>query len=250
MRPSVIVSILGAFLPILLCSTCPTIDPPRPDRLSSPIFTHSEITAGQFDNEYHEMIHLQWVQDSTDTIPVISYQIILKFDIDSFPANITNIPADVNELFDPTYKFIDTDNRKEDRIIFYRIFAIDSIDDGRPGDTSVTCTVSLASLVDLLVPSADTIPNQPVNFKWQVPSIFNPIKSYVVLWLSDSTLWVSDTIKDYTGGGVPPYERNLPQSHLPLFSGEYFWGAFLIVQGGSITGDDASSAAIRNFYVK
>ena len=250
MRPSVIVSILGALLPVLLCSTCPTIDPPRPDRLSSPLFTHFEIVAGQFDNEYHEMIHLQWVPDSTDTIPITSYHIIRKVDIDTFPTQITNIPADVNELFDPTYKFIDADSHKDDRLIFYRICAIDSIDDGRPGDTSVACTVSLASLVDLLTPPADTIPNQPVNFKWQVPSIFNPIKSYVVLWLSDSTLWVTDTIKDYTGGGVPPYERSLPSSLLPLYPGEYFWGAFLIIQGGSITGDDASSVAIRNFYVK
>lgn len=250
MRPSVIVSVLGAFLPILLGSTCPTIDPPRPDRLSSPIFTNYETVARQFDDEYHEMIYLQWTPDSTDTIPVISYQIIRQVDIDSFPAKITNIPADVNELYDPTYKFIDADNRKKDRLIFYRIFAVDSIDDGRPGDTSVVCTVSLAALVDLLSPLIDTIPNQPVNFKWQVPSIFNPIKTYVVLWLSDSTLWVSDTIKDYTGGGVPPYERSLPSSLLPLYSGVYFWGAFLIIQGGSITGDDALSVAIRNFYVK
>lgn len=250
MRPSVIVTTLSAFLPILLCSMCPTIDPPFPGRLSSPIFTHYEISAKQVNDEYHEIIHLKWIPDSADTIPVTSYQIIRKVDIDSTSTKITNIPADVNEIFDPTYKFITFDMHQNNRLIFYRIFAIDSIDDGRAGDTSAVCTVSLAGLVDLLTPPVDTIPNQSVSFKWQVQSIFNPIKTYIVIWLDDSTEWVSDTIKDYTGGGVPPYERSLPSSHLPLYPGVYFWGAFLTIQGGSITGDDAASIAIRNFYVK
>ena len=250
MRPSLVISILVGLLPVLLSSICITPPEPRPDRLSSPVFYNSETVAGQFDNEYHEMIYLQWQPDSTDTIPVISYKIIRQVDIDSFQTFITSIPADVNDLYDPTYKFVDADDRTNDRLIFYRIFAIDGIDEGRPGDTSAVCTVSLARVVDLLSPLIDTISNQSSNFKWQVPSINNPIKTYVVLWLNDSTLWVSDTIKDFTGGGPKTYERTLPSSLLPLYSGVYFWGGFLVIQGGSVNGDDASSVAIRNFYVK
>lgn len=251
MRPSLVITILAGFLPILLSSICITPPEPRPNRLSSPIFTNYEIVARQYDDEYHEMIYLQWIPDSTDTIPVISYKIIRQVDIDSFQTFITNIPADVNDLYDPTYKFIDADNRTYERLIFYRIFAIDSIDEGRPGDTSVVCTVSLARLVNLLLPPIDTIPNQSINFRWLVPQIYTSrVITHVILWKNDSTIWQSDPIELFTGGGPEQVNEYLPSSLLPLIPGEYFWGADLIIIGGSVTGDNATSINIRNFYVE
>ena len=124
MRSSFVITIIGAFLPLLLSSICITPPEPRPNPLSSPVFTNYNIIAKQYNDEYHEMVYLQWQPDTTDTISITSYTVIRKVDIDSFQNLITNIPADVNDLYDPTYKFIDADKRTNDRLIFYRIFAI------------------------------------------------------------------------------------------------------------------------------
>lgn len=250
MRTYLVITILAALLPTLLYLTCITPPEPRPDRLSSPIFTNYEIVAGLYGDEYHEVIHLQWIPDSTDTISIIKYQILRKVDIDSSSTTITDIPSDVNDLNDPTVKFIDDPaKRTNDRLIFYRIFAIDSLE--RPGDTSVVCTVSLARLIDLLLPPIDTIPSQSVNFRWLVPQIFNSrVRTHIVLWKNDSTIWQSAPKEFFTGGGPTQENENLPPSLLPLIPGEYFWGAYLIIIGGSVTGDNPTSINIRNFYVK
>ena len=244
MRRTTTLTWIASLLPICIGAICDPIPPP-PATLSSPAFSGYDIVSRVYDGEHQEMIRLAWLPDSTDTVSVVSYQILRRGEADTFTTPIRDIAGTVQELFDPTVNFVEADKRDNEYHVFYRIFAFDSL--GRPGDTSVVCTVSLARFVKQLQP-LDTFQNEP--FKWQVPPVFNLTLSHVILWKGDSTLWTSDTIRAYTQGGVPPFERSLPQSFPPLIPGKYFWSVHLKILGGGMGGDDALSIITTNFYVK
>jgi len=244
MRTAAFLTGIAAILPVCLGAICDPIPAP-PATLSSPVFTGYDVVSRIYDGEHQEMIVVQWEPDSTDTVSVVSYQMLRRGEADTFATPIRDIAGTVRELFDPTVNFVESAKRENEYNVFYWIFALDSL--GRPGDTSPACTVSLARFVKQLQP-LDTFQNEP--FRWQVPPIFNRTMSFVTLWRGDSVLWTSDTMLEYTGGGVPPFEKSLPGNFPPLPPGTYFWGVPLRILGGGANGDDALSVITTNVHVK
>lgn len=249
MRIIVTVLYFAIFLPILISSTCLTVDPPPPARLSAPQFIHAEIVPKEFDGEMREMIHVQWEPDTADTISLHSFQLLRQPDTDSLPTPITGIPQSYRDNYDAVY-LLTIANRTVEHLVYYWIFGLDTL--GRAGDTSSVFIVELARAVNLLHPQEndtiiDTITN--IFFRWEVPAIFNQTMSHVILWKSDSLIWVSDTVKDYTGGGAKIYQKPIAGAILPLASGDYFWGVELIIVGG-INANDPTSVTLRKFYAK
>ncbi len=223
-----------------------TEDPPPPDRLSAPYFTDYQIIAvPDYTNEYHETIYLQWAPDSTDPISPISYEIIRQADTDSLPSYIRNIPDTVNEVYEPTYKFDELD-RFEEHLIFYSIFAYDSL--GRVSDTSVICTVSLARSLTLMHPEIimSDIPGTEY-FKWEVPEHIQDWNvSHVLLWKKDSLIWESDSAWHYTGGSAEYPEKKLPNNLSPLEKITYYWG----IEFAILRNNDPVSITIGKFTVE
>jgi hypothetical protein len=237
------------FLPILVASTCLTVDPPLPERLSAPRFIHAEIIPKVYDGEIRETIHVQWEPDTTDTIPIYSFQILRKPDTDSLPTPITGIPKTYRDNYDAVYLLSITDRTKNDTIDYW-IFAIDTL--GRAGDISLVYTVELARAVNLLHPAEnDTVTDTTLNifFRWEVPPIFNQTFSHVILWKSDSLIWASDTVKDFTGGVSKIYQKSRAGTLLPLTPGEYTWGIELIIIGG-MHANDPTSVTLRKLYAQ
>jgi hypothetical protein len=236
-----ILSLLGFFL------SCLTVDPPRPDLLSAPHFTGYQIIAvPDYANEYQETIRLHWIPDSTDPISPISYEIIRQADTDSFPSYIRNIPDTIHTINEPTHKFDELD-RTEEHLIFYRIFAYDSL--GRTSDTSAVCTVALARNLILMHP--ENIMSDPAGeeyFKWEISEgINNYIIYHVCLWKDDSLIWESDPKGENVGNMAVYREEKLPSIYSPLTKNKYYyWGVALSI----IDIYDPASITIRNFYVE
>lgn len=241
-----IVLFIFVLLAILL-SCIPTVDPPPPDRLSAPYITEYRIIAEpDYTNEYHETIYLKWAPDTTDPISPISYEIIRQADTDSFPTFIRNIPDTINKISEPTYKFDDLD-RSTEHLIFYRIFAYDSL--GRMGDTSAICSVSLARNITLMHPG--NIMSDPAGkeyFEWEIPEgIVNQNISHIYLWKNDSLIWESDSVWYYSGGVARYPKKSLPTPLSPLIKNNYYyWGIELSI----IDIHYPLSITIRNFYVE
>jgi hypothetical protein len=240
---------IGAAVPLLLSSTCLTIDPPLPQRLSPPIFSGVNIHPGYFNGSLQEMITLRWEPDTTDTVSIVSFCILRRTDSDSFPTPVTNIPGTVREIWDPVYLLNMTD-RSAEHLVTYRIFGIDSL--GRNGDTSGAYIVEIARFVNLLNPAdrsvfPDTL--RELKFRWEVTPIVNQFNVHVLVWKSDTLVWTSDTIRDYTGGLSKIYERTLPGSVYNFKSGTYFCGVSLTITGGEYE-NDPSSIRLSSFYVE
>ncbi len=251
MRSFIIVLGIAILVPLLLSSTCLTIDPPLPARLSAPQFTSAEVIPGEYDEEIQEMIHVEWVPDTTDTISIYSFQIVRQTDVDSFPIPITNIPNTVRDNYDPVY-FFNLENRTREHLIFYWIFAVDSL--GRAGDTSTVFGIDLARVVTLVQPyENDTLEDTLSNivFRWLVPSIqLGPCDISTQIWKSTALLWTSDTAKQqHIPSEGKNYTESLPASLVPLTSGVYLWGVSLTIYGGT-GANDPTSITTRKFYVK
>ncbi|MGD9200041.1 MAG: hypothetical protein PVI26_00630 [Chitinispirillia bacterium] len=240
------------FIPVVLILKtvimigCLTIDPEPPERLGAPVFSHYSIVAKKdLDDEYNEFIQLHWRPDSTDKISIGYFEIIRMIPTDSTSnTNIRNIPGNYRLIHDKISNFNLLNPRTQSNNIFYKIFAIDSLE--RAGDTSIICTVSLAENVILKTPF-DTLHTE--LFQWIVPQIFTQSITNVLLWKNDSLLWESDSIPDYTGGGSKNQSKILPGHLSPLQSGMYYWGVKMTLVSGGID-RDPSSITIREFYVK
>lgn len=240
------------FIPVFLIAApvivggCLTIDPPPPDRPAAPKFTRYSIVAKKdSDNEYNEFIQLYWMYDTTDQISIRYFEIIRMLPVDSNSnTNIKNIPHSITTMYDKISNFNLVNPRTSSNTIFYKIFAIDSLE--RSGDTSVVCTVSLAENVTLNSPF-DTLHSNV--FQWVVPQIFTQSITSILLWNNDSLLWNSDSIPDYTGGGAKSQSKTLPVHLSPLSTGRYFWGVNMTLVSGGID-SDPSSITIREFYVE
>ncbi len=243
MRPLLTIIGMACLVPLLLSSTCLTVDPPRPDRLSAPIFIEADIVLKKFDGEIREMVRVAWEPDSTDTISVIFYQVLRQVDTDSLPTPIINIPDTVTELFEPVYQF-NLANRTNEHLISYWIFAIDSLE--RRGDTSAAFIVELAREVDLLSPITKLTDSL---FSWGINDIKNQSRFHAFLWKPDAILWESDTINEFIGGNYTKFNRFLPPPLHPLETGEYFWGVELTIVGG-LNANDPKSITITKFSVE
>ncbi len=225
---------------------CLTIDPPPPRHLSAPNFIyHNVIAATDYTNIYHEKISLRWEPDSTDSISPQIYQLLYRTDIDSFFKPIKNIPADTEYYFQQTSIF-DTLARTTEHVIFYRIFAFDSL--GRGGDTSDVCTVSLARTITLIYPTTSTNDFTEKNcFLWEVPEgIVSRNFSHALLWKEDSLIWESDSAVFYSMGSAKQVEKKIPNIFLPLQKGTYYWGVKLAI----IDKNDPLSITIGKFNIE
>ncbi len=228
--------------PILISSTCLTIDPDPPDKLSAPVFTEASIAMKMYDDELREMVHVAWEPDSSDTIPIQFYQLLRQTDMDSLPKPITNIPDTVTDIFEPVYQF-ELDDRTEEHCVTYWIFAIDTL--LRSGDTSAAFIVELAREVDLLSPTTKLVDSL---FSWGISDVKNQSIFHAFLWKPDLILWESDTISEFIGGNYTKFNRTLPPPLYPLAAGEYFWGVELIIVGG-LNANDPTSITITQFSV-
>ena len=212
----------------MLCMglACPTIEPPLPPRLSSPIIDSITLTGyNKILNVHRETLKLNWSPPLNQYTSVASYTLLRKtardslFDIFDMSRSIDMLEFhdDLNVIGFPS-SFYDS--------ISYRIFAVDSL--GRSGDTSHIFSIMLA-----VQPSFKEFNQTSWTFKWTVLGILGAMTSHIKIWNKDqSRIWSSTPQIQYPGENqILTFSVSLPQNLIPLQPGDWYYGIFVEANG-------------------
>ncbi len=221
---------------------CPTIEPPPPPPLAAPAID-SLILSGYdpLRNEHGEYIKIFWSPPVSETGSAQSFTLLRKVQDDSsfdvFDLSQT-IPGDTLTFYDdlsiigfPT-EFYDT--------LAYRIFAVDSLH--RSGDTSGAVFVMLAPQ-----PTFRQFNQSTWSFNWSVLGILGAIESCIEIWNENrSIIWKSTPKIEYGGENqIIPFTTSLPQSLIPLSSGNWYYGIYVKANGA-----ERQSLKVGSFIVQ
>ncbi len=167
-------------------------------------------------------MHLIWDAPPADSVSIHSYKVLRLVEADTSVA-LEEIPDSVREFFDPTYRlFRSSGSRLFFQTIYYRVFAVDSM--GRPGDTSVACTVTLAPTAELTEPGA--IIGKP-RFSWIYHEFAAPAETWIEVWDSASVIWRSERFRKNFSHVE---QTSCPAPDSIFTEGErYWWGAHVEV---------------------
>jgi hypothetical protein len=200
----------------------PVIDPPPP-RLAAPRITQTGIVALRVPGtqDYQEFVRLRWEPPANDSLEIAEYRLLRKYPLDA-PEPLLQIEPHIDEYFEPTHEL--GLERSSRTALVYRLYAVDELE--RAGDTSLPCTVSLASAA-LLVEPVDQDTLQANHFEWILARESSPSTYTFNLWSSDTLLWQ----RTYPGAFLigEEYQRrfaeSLPDSlYASLRPGRYCWG--------------------------
>ena len=229
MKPRTRIICLIACVPLLLGGSCPTPDGPLPPVLNAPSFLEGSVVLKKINNEFAELVYLQWEPPDTDSVSVSEYVIIQHLPFDT-AVDTLGIFSGEPERLPPTrtfaYQYTEDVRRYasgEILLLYYQIFAIDNF--GRPGDTSAQFGVYLLKNAVLKKP-IDTLKEN--LFIWEVPPITDEIYTNMSIWNVFDTLpvYTSDTI-DYFGSPFDPVTMTKSIPSFPLQAGEYSWTVWM-----------------------
>lgn len=221
---------------------CPTVEPPPPPRLPSPVIDSMTLTGYNELKEIHrEALKICWSPPNSENSSAAKYTLLRKTSDDSlFDAFDLSreIPGDTHEFFDDLtlvgFPLTHYDT------VFYRIFAIDSL--GRSGDTSKPVSMLLSAQ-----PAFEEFDQQKWSFSWTVLGILGATTSRIEIWNENRTeKWESVPVQQYGGENQEiSFTAVLPDSLRPLEPGDWYYGLYVEANGA-----ERQSLKVGSFNVK